>query len=1068
MKMKTLRLRSCPLPRHKLAFYLACFTCLSAPFPTFAQGDEDVSALSAVNAPALSDGIVRSVDEIVVRPDEDLLIFTLNLGRTVLLDALLTYEDLDSGKYYIPLIDFFETLEFPIQVDEEALSATGWFLSEDRVFSLNLREGIVDVSGTRYSLDPKEIERHEDGIYVSLEELQKWFPVTLDVDFSQLAVVVKSLEPLPIEIRLARDIKRQEIDKAVQLRHRQHPIEDAPAPAFGFPFMNTTAQLSYEDTQGTEKSLSASVTTLASAIVAGQDFLVSVNESTVDDEGADVRASIGLKAPDNNLFGVGGSEYKLGDVNTANIPFLATGSAGRGVSFSTMPLNASPGVQSGNVQLRGELPVGYQVDIMRNGQLIGFLDEPDSNGEYIFDVDVLPGLNIFELVFYGPQGQKETREERFYVPSNPVKKGAFGFKTDVIQDDTNLFTNRGANNEDQGEYRVVTEAQYGLTGTSSLYGAFADLSVEGDRKRYGLLRYSQSLKGIRADLSYAHLAGQGYAAGVRFQSIFKGISWQVQHEYYQDFLSEQTLRSGLRGELEHSTNVRLSGLLPLVKNMPFSLRLDRLSNLEGVERYDWNLRLTNHIKKLRITSEIDQRIESELDRETNFNLQIGSRYDNISLRGALRYELEPEFVLNTVSFNADWRIDPRRVLRAGIRRSGSQDPVHALTLGGSYLFDPMQVGMNVSYDDNDELRAVLSSSFSLGYNPYKSNVFLTRKRTAETAMFAPRAYYDKNGNSEFDDEDEWLKDIHFSGSRVDRKIATNEEGYSLLTGIAPYARSTLELNSSSLPDPFMRSVVPPRDYVLRPGQIVRKDFPVILVGEVDGDVSFFKAGSKRPAQSISVQLLAKAGGEVVAQGASEYDGFIWLQDVPMGQYEARVDPQQLKELGYCDVPSQDVALNVDEPFSSVNEFVLWPKQKVDNVSIYLLQDATLEHANALWVDMLKWIKDIFLDQDQYPASYIIEANVSDGDGRYSLILTDVKQGDASLICEGMALHDYECIIQEAPLCPANVVEIKQIPRGPENFAVNTQDGTGEEGEFLLDEGSIKDISEKELQKIIDN
>ena len=162
-----------------------------------------------------------------------------------------------------------------------------------------------------------------------------------------------------------------------------------------------------------------------------------------------------------------------------------------------MPLQSADITQSGTVQLRGELPVGYQVDVMRNGQLLGFLEEPDDNGEYIFDLDVFPGLNVFELVFYGPQGQKDIKEERFYIPANPVQKGSFGFKTSVIQDNTNLITNRNADSDlDQGAYRAIIEGEYGLTDTASLYTAFADMSMDGERSRFGLLRLSRSFKSI--------------------------------------------------------------------------------------------------------------------------------------------------------------------------------------------------------------------------------------------------------------------------------------------------------------------------------------------------------------------------------------------------------------------------------------------------------------------------------------------------------------------------------------------------------------------------------------------
>ena len=272
----------------------------------------------------------QSIADFVQRPDEDLLIFSLNLGKVLLLDTLLVYEDLETQKYFVPLRDFVDALELPIIVQSK--SASGWFLEESRTFFLNLSTGKSVVSGKEFALSPENIERHEDGIYVSLEQLQNWFPVTLEVDFSQLAIVVKSLEPLPLEERLARDEKRDSVSEN-SADKKEYLLDDIEAPLFSFPFVSVDTQASYENADAAQNPFAVSGTMLASGIVAGQDAVVSINEDTANSEGPDIRASIGLKDVDNNLFGIGGSEYELGDVSTSTVPFIAKGMAGAGFFF---------------------------------------------------------------------------------------------------------------------------------------------------------------------------------------------------------------------------------------------------------------------------------------------------------------------------------------------------------------------------------------------------------------------------------------------------------------------------------------------------------------------------------------------------------------------------------------------------------------------------------------------------------------------------------------------------------------------------------------------------------------
>lgn len=940
----------------------------------------------------------KNLLDVVERPEDDLLVLSLNIGKTRILDALLAYEDLKTEKYYLPFSDFIEALNFPIDVNNRKGEASGWFLSEDRKFNLDLSNGVATIEGLKYELSNNNIEYHEDGIYVSLETLEEWFPLTLDIDYSQLALIVKSLEPLPIEIQMAREQKHKAIKDQKRAPLKEYPIEDHPAPFLSLPFIDVTAQMGYEHADTVTPATSAGTTVLASGIIASQDFKMSINDNTRSTSPPEIRATLSRQDPQRNLLGIGLSEYEFGDVNTTSLPLIARGQAGRGISFSNFPINSSSSVQSGQIRLRGNLPIGYQVDVSRNGQLLGFLEEPDDNGEYIFDLDVLPGLNIFELVFYGSHGQKEIKEERIYVPANAISKGSFHFKGDIIQGNTNLFDNRqGGNDEDNGKYRGTIEAEYGLDGVSSLYVAGANVTQDGKRSRYGLLRYSRSFRDIRTDLTYAKSISHGQAAGIRLQSIYKGLSWQVEHEYFNEFVSEQTENYGMQGQIKHATTVKLSGATPFIKNIPFSFNLDRLVNKAGDIRSHYRIRLTENISKLRVTEELESYIENNKDTETNFNLQLSSRLSKVNLRSNFNYEIQPDRALTNLGLQADWKVNKKSVVRIGFRRSGADNPVNTASLGLNYDFDYFKLGLNNSYNNNNEFRTFLNLSFGLAYDPSKSNVFMTKERLSQSALILPEVFYDKNNNNIFDDQDEWMENVRFEGNGIDKTVSTNEDGKLRLVGINPYKRVGIKLNESTLPDPYMRSKTEPSDLILRPSQVVKKNFPVILVGEVDSEIVMAKYGLEKPAQSIHLEIKDK-NGNIVESAKSEYDGFVWVQNIPMGNYTASLNAEQISSLGYCMPNTQSLTLNTENPFISLKKFILWPQTEQNISGIELLASTDISELKEYWQTIKPTLENHFLDPRDIPYSYITQ-NEDVSKESYRLIVTDVDDQTASIICE---------------------------------------------------------------------
>ena len=260
--------------------------------PSFAQessGTEDIDQLVVEKTDVSRNPV--DLMTLVQRPDEDLLIFNLIIGKSLLSDAFLTYEDLDTGKYYFHLTDFLTAVEFPIDVNDDAGTASGWFLRENNTFQLDLKTNAAIIAGSTKKLSKGDIERHEDGIYVSLKTLESWFPLTLEIDYSELAVVIKSLQPLPIEIRKQRDGQRNSLGNEVD--KPQLPLYSEKAPFVTLPFANFSTETSFNDTESGGKELSSSYTGLITGIVANQDVELSINDVIDDNDRPDIRLSLG-------------------------------------------------------------------------------------------------------------------------------------------------------------------------------------------------------------------------------------------------------------------------------------------------------------------------------------------------------------------------------------------------------------------------------------------------------------------------------------------------------------------------------------------------------------------------------------------------------------------------------------------------------------------------------------------------------------------------------------------------------------------------------------------------------
>ena len=111
----------------------------------------------------------------------------LNLKNELLLDVRLDGERLGldilgyqrGDSFLLSLEELAMGLGFQIKVDAVKGVASGWYISEDRLFSLNLAQAEVTSGDERWPIADGEISVFENALYVETSSLERWFPLRL-------------------------------------------------------------------------------------------------------------------------------------------------------------------------------------------------------------------------------------------------------------------------------------------------------------------------------------------------------------------------------------------------------------------------------------------------------------------------------------------------------------------------------------------------------------------------------------------------------------------------------------------------------------------------------------------------------------------------------------------------------------------------------------------------------------------------------------------------------------------------------------------------------------------------
>jgi hypothetical protein len=611
---------------------------------------------------------------------------------------------------------------------------------------------------------------------------------------------------------------------------------------------------------------------------------------------SDMRFVLRRRDPDRHLLGpLGLSLVELGDTSSAAAPIGVRSRTGRGIVIGNLPLDQ--GSVFDKIDMRGELPIGYEVELYRNDVLISSVDR-GANGRYEFvQVPLEFGLNVLRLVFYGPHGERREEVRQVNAGEGRLSKGEFQFAASAVQQDKNLIPIHGDTipipTIGAGELRAVAGAQYGLSSRITAVAGVASFTAEGTRRWQGNAGLRTNLGSAAVQLDAAFQGDAAWALQSGFAGRIFGTSYVLQHtEYSGNFLDE--LRSTI-GHYRRDTQLRVDRAFKLGSRMVATNLVAERSEHDGAT--DWNgiFRASTSVSRWLVSNSFAYR-RSDSDSFSSKNLdgtfELNGVVKNWGVRAGIDYYLKPGTKLRDLNVAVDRTLGHNALLRFTVFRqlSGGHGTIAGVSL--SRRIGAFDMGGDLLYDSaRDTFIAGVRASFSFG-NPLGSWRFAPPGLARGGSLVAV-AFRDLNGDGRQESNEPALEGIGFRGGASE--VQTNSAGMALLTGLGDGRPAQVSMMTNSLPDPYMFPSREGVEVVPRPGRTHRSLFPVVATSEVEGHAFFQGGDAKRPVSNVQLQLV-DAKGDVIASVRTEYDGYFFMERVAPGQYRIRIDPEQAAKL----------------------------------------------------------------------------------------------------------------------------------------------------------------------------
>jgi len=812
----------------------------------------------------------------------ELYLLDFHADGFLLAESVPAYESGDT--FLIDFALFLEAVEFPIK--QQGRLWSGWFHAEDQHFVWRTDLGVIQLADSH----GERVEKHEwmedyEGTYVSVESLERWFSLELDVDPRAQILHVDSSEPLPFQLWRERMLAKY--------RYRPGGRSDADVIVpdqynwATLPLVDLSSQVVTQN-QGSEQISSGSA-----SLAMGMDFLkhsavytgARSRSSHSDSNGSTNRLTIERTSatPDTPLF-AGVHRYILGDIYQASPNLVVDSNSGRGFSIDRYPAG-----RSGNLSLAtisGDAPPGWEVELYRNGVLLEFA-AVGIDGRYFFPNQEIPfGENVFIAKLYGPQGQTREDRQTFWGGGTDLAKGDYDFSVSHIDFDQHLLD--GVPDYVEGlAASYATDFRYAIALTDDLQlGTAYTRTGLGTSERDGTFTDTEYLSLFgSAKLGPGILVGEavhqidyGAAWSLEYLTGFKGQKISMAHRALNDYVSPATIH---RNDIEALNEIAVFGSFSSDEQKAYTFRLTHRSFADGPSDLLLFNQLSLRLGHLNLSNDLEYRVSSGPGTTTG-RLRLASRVKNVSVRGQLDYRLGDNQPLRQVSASMNWSISERLNNNLTLSKQLMNDKLLYLTNQLSIRIRDYDLTLSMSSNFKDAWSVGAGFNIAFGYDGRRQEFITDNGGLASTGRATMNLFIDDN-NDGIRDPDELP--VTWASYR-DQETLKASPGVLPLTAV-PSARPVLfDMQHLKLDDPFLLPRARVYELSTHAGSDVSIDVAVVMTGDIEGHI-FAGSVDDRPVRGVTVSL-HDAEGREVARTRSEFDGFYSFPGVAGGDYEVRV------------------------------------------------------------------------------------------------------------------------------------------------------------------------------------
>ncbi len=852
--------------------------------------------------------------EVIGAEDAFDLILEVKHNRKTLSKAVIGLEK--DGKYFLPVLDLARLFDFAAEYDAAAGSVSGFFLTEDNTYVLNIKERTYSLKGETQSFSEGQAYVLEQKygvseVYISPQLMNELWPVSIDFDNLLQIINVTSVGKLPYQVQADRERKRDlrlgalAAAESVENEYQETNLVVKNKPKmFSLPALSVSTSAQWSQKDGTHRE-SASVLGRNDLFNGEVDYNVRAqmtNDEAGDKGLQDVRFRYTKRAYEDDDLPFNLKLLQLGDISTKTAR-LAQGSVqGRGVLVT----NASHKnkINFDSLTVEGVAEAGWEAELYRNNQLIGYQVVSDT-GEYRFD-DVQLNYNrtAIKVVLYGPQGQVEEREEIYNISRDMLRPGEVVYEVGLLDSEHDLIPVGEEEIARESGFAKNASMEYGINSNLTAFGTLSDLPTESGGQRFGSLGLKFSLfDTLGAVEAYRSLDG-GSAVDFNFSRALFGTNLNFRASLLNDFESNVVGYGDNADELRLRANANRSFRLPFGSlGLQLGLNYDRQT--DGGTQTDFDTGQNLAINKLRFSHNTSSSFNQNGHQSTRgrFNMNYNHSLD-WRFRTTFDYKLYPFTELEKMRAELRYKnesgltaaLDTEYQLQTKGKRLGAQ-------LG--YDFGTFDSSIDLDWQSETGVRALLRTRFSLAPYGVDGKYIHDSRSLVNNSALHGRVFYDNDDNGIFTQGDELAPDAFVKIDRSRGKPSNANDGVTTYIGPQKLEYETVEIDLASVENPYVIANQQEFKTILRPGTAQQFDFPIIQTGIVEG-VVYDHEGS---IPSIGIQLVNK-NNEIVETTKTAFDGYYSFEYIRPGDYIVQVDPA----ITQISIPPRSVSVTSEDLF----------------------------------------------------------------------------------------------------------------------------------------------------------